>query len=80
MKNLLFHLKTVNTSRHKDQVGTGAGAGAKTAVSALQHWFIFTTCVQILRILKNNEKGEVLQTNLQPFTYLYCNNSSSRQL
>jgi hypothetical protein len=78
MKNLLFHLKAVNTSTHKAQVG--AGAGAKTTVSALQHWCIFTTCVQILRILKNNEKREILQTNLQPFTHLYCNASSSRQL
>ncbi len=33
----------------------------------------------VLRILKNNDKSEALQTSVQPFTYLYCNSSFSRQ-
>jgi hypothetical protein len=34
--------------------------------------FIYYLCI-VFAHLKNNEKGEALQTNLQPFTYLYCN-------
>jgi hypothetical protein len=43
-------------------------------------YFVKNCYNHLLALQKNNnEKGEGLQTNLQPFTYLYCNTSFSLQ-
>ncbi len=48
-------------------------------ISSVIVYIYYRYLFAFLRILKNNEKGEALQTSVQPFTYLYCNSSFSRQ-